>query len=247
MTVGPRRRSVPRACGTAGALAVVWLLALTSGCAPSLPAFAGSRTTPEGRVDAVLGMAGRLPTGDLAAGEALSLAGPGGIAPAGALRVGVSEDVDVGLVVSSASGRAELRWGTRLGQLRAHVGVAGFGGYAVTNPDANGAQGTGWRAGALVPLTLAFDVAGILEAWIGARFAFERVEGVLGPGSLGVPSALWGLRGGGVVGLALGFRRVHFLAELAVDGEHWSGQNGGVSLERAGVALTPAFALRVRF
>jgi hypothetical protein len=228
----------------------VWTLLLlvgASGCAPSLPAFAGSRTTPEGRLDAVLGMAGRLPTGDLASGDALALAGPGGIAPAGAVRVGVSDDVDLGLVVSSASGRAELRWGTRLGQLRAHVGLAGFGGYAVTNADANGAQGSGWRAGALLPLTLAFDVAGILEAWIGARFAFERVEGELGPGALGARSALWGLRGGGVVGLALGFRRVHFLAELAVDGEHWSGQNGGVSLERAGVALTPAFALRIRF
>lgn len=240
-----------RASGTTlGQPFAVWTLLLlvgASGCAPSLPAFAGSRTTPEGRLDAVLGMAGRLPTGDLASGDALSLAGPGGIAPAGAVRVGVSDDVDLGLVVSSASGRAELRWGTRLGQLRAHVGLAGFGGYAVTNADANGAQGSGWRAGALLPLTLAFDVAGILEAWIGARFAFERVEGELGPGALGARSALWGLRGGGVVGLALGFRRVHILAELAVDGEHWSGQNGGVSLERAGVALTPAFALRVRF
>ncbi|MFN7697032.1 MAG: hypothetical protein ACK6CU_13775 [Deltaproteobacteria bacterium] len=245
MTGAPRR---PSAAVLGRALALGTLLAAGAlGCAPSLPAFAGSRTTPDGRVDVVLGMAGRLPTGELAAGDALSLAGPSGIAPAAGVRVGVAEDVDVGLVVSSASGRAELRWGGRVGPLRAHVGLAGFGGYAVTGLDENGAQGSGWRAGALVPLTLAFDVAGILEAWLGARVALERVEGALGPPSLGVRSAAWGLRGGGVVGLALGFRRVHVLAELAIDGEHWSGQNGASPFERAGVALTPAFALRVRF
>jgi hypothetical protein len=199
-------------------------------------------------VDLAAGMAARLPTGDLARDDGtLELAGPGGIAPAGAARVGLDRDVDLGLVVSGASGRAELRWGTRVGQLRAHVGLAGFGGYATTTLDAMGAQGSGWRAGAFVPLTLAFDVAGILEAWLGARFAFERVEGVLGSLDANARSAAWGVRGGGVVGLALGFRRVHVLAELAVDGEWWSGETGTISFERSGVALTPAFALRVRF
>lgn len=223
------------------------LVSVASGCAPSLPSFAGSRTTPADRTDVLLGMAARVPTGDLASDASLALAGPGGLAPAGVVRVGVSPEVDVGMVVSGASGRLEARYGTRLGQLRAHIGVAGFGGYAVTDPDANGAQGSGWRAGGFVPLTLAFDVAGILEAWIGARLAFERVEGDLGPSALGARTDAWGLRGGGVIGLALGFRRVHVLAELAVDGEHWSGHVGTTSFERAGVSLTPAFGARVRF
>ncbi|MBX7190497.1 MAG: hypothetical protein K1X94_00480 [Sandaracinaceae bacterium] len=229
------------------ALLAALLASSATACAPALPSFAGSRTTPADRVDVVAGMAARVPTGDLASGDSLALAGPAGIAPAGALRVGVSPELDMGLVVSSASGRAELRYGTRVGQLRAHVGLAGFGGYAVTDPDANGAQGSGWRAGAFVPLTLAFDVAGILEAWVGARFAFERVEGQLGPMAMGLASDAWGVRGGGVLGAALGFRRVHVLAELAIDGEWWSGHAGSVAFERAGVSLTPAFALRVRF
>ncbi len=223
------------------------VIASLAACAPSLPSLSGARTTPDGRADVLLGMAARVPTGDLASGDAMSLAGPGGIAPAGAVRVGVSHDVDVGLVVSAASGRAELRYGARVGSLRLHAGLAGFGGYAVTSPDANGAQGSGWRAGAFVPLTLGFDVAGILEAWVGARFALERVEGQLGPSEMNATSSAWGVRGGGVVGLALGFRRVHVLAELAVDGEWWSGQLAGVGFERAGVSLTPAFGVRVRF
>lgn len=229
-----------------GSLLGLSTLALSTGCAPTLPSFAGSRTTPASRVDVALGMAGRLPTGDLASGPALALAAPAGIAPAGAVRIGLEDDVDLGLVVSASSARAELRYGARLGQLRMHVGVAGFGGYAVTDPDMNGAQGSGWRAGAFVPLTLAFDVAGMLEAWVGARLALERVEGSLGAEPAGRSDA-WGFRGGGVVGLALGFRRVHVLAELAVDGEHWSGSTAGVSFERAGVSLTPALGLRVRF
>jgi hypothetical protein len=219
-----------------------------AGCAPALPSFAGSRTTPDGRADVVLGMAARVPTGDLAQDDrALGLAGPGGIAPAGAVRVGLSRALDLGMVVSAASGRAELRYGGRFGQLRAHVGLAGFGGYATTALDAMGAQGAGWRAGAFVPLTLAFDAAGILEAWVGGRFAFERVEGSLGPADANAPTSAWGVRGGGVVGLALGLRRVHLLVELAVDGEWWTGRTGDVAFERTGVALTPAFAVRARF
>lgn len=239
------RSKVVGAWGLAAAIAL-------AGCAPSIPSFSGARTTPDGRVDLLAGMSARVPTGDLASGDAMSLAAPGGIAPAGAVRVGVSRELDLGLVVSAASGRAELRYGETVGSVRLHAGIAGFGGYAVTDPDANGAQGSGWRAGAFVPLTLGFDVAGILEAWVGARFAFERVEGQLGPTTMmptstNATSSAWGVRGGGVVGLALGFRRVHVLAELAVDGEWWSGQLAGVSFERSGAALTPAFGVRIRF
>ncbi len=229
-------------------LALALLLGWLPACAPALPSFAGSRTTPAGRADVVLGMAARVPTGDLALDDGtLELAGPGGIAPAGAARVGLSREVDLGLVVSGATGRAEVRYGTQLGQLRAHVGLAGFGGYATTTLDTMGAQGSGWRAGVLVPLTLSFEVAGVLEAWLGARFALERAEGTLGPMSANARATAWGARGGGVVGLALGFRRVHVLAELAVDGEWWSGATADLAYEKAGVVLTPAFALRVRF
>lgn len=242
--LGPWARDGSRA-PLARPLGLLLLTALV-GCAPALPSFSGSRTTPSGRTDLAVGMAARVPTGDLAAGTVLALAAPAGIAPAGVVRVGVSDDVDVGLVVAGAGGRAELRFGGRVGQLRAHLGMAAHAGYATTPLDVDGAQGQGWRAGAFVPLTLAFDVAGILEAWLGARFALDRVEGVLADSAMNAPSSAWGVRGGGVVGIALGFRRVHVLAELAVDGEWWSVASAGASLERAGVALTPALAVRLR-
>jgi hypothetical protein len=54
-------------------------------------------------------------------------------------------------------------------------------------------------------------------------------------------------RAGAFLGLAVGIRRVHVLAELAADYEYWRGALGGVAIERQGLALTPGFALRIRF
>jgi len=198
---------------------------------------------------------------DVAPGEVIALVGPSGAGKSTMLAL-LSRfyDVDAGRVLlegvevrdlppaalAHARPRVAQAPGLFSGPLRAHVGSAGFGGYAARPLDGAGGQGEGWRAGAFVPLTLALEVAGILEAWLGARLAFERVEGALAPSALNAPSSAWGLRGGGVVGLALGFRRLHVLAELAVDAEWWSGTTAGASFERVGVALTPALAVRVR-
>ena len=227
------------------ALSVMLLL----GCAPALPTFSGARTTPEGRTDHGLGMASRVPTGDRAPTEgSLDLAAPAGLAPAAFARVGLNHDWDLGLIAAGPSGRLELRAHTRLSSyIRVHGGVSAFGGYASTPIDPLNSQGEGWRAGVLVPLVVTFDVLSILEAWAGLRLGAERAEGLLASSYGNAPTSAWGLRGGGVVGFALGFRRVHLLAELGVDGEWWQGESSAVRFERAGVALTPAVALRIRF
>ena len=219
------------------------------GCAPALPTFSGARTTPEGRTDLGLGMASRVPTGDLAPTEgSLDLAAPAGIAPAAFARIGLNHDWDLGLVAAGPSGRLELRTHTRLSTyIRVHGGVSAFGGYASTPLDLSNTHGEGWRAGVLVPVVVTFDVLSILEAWVGVRLGAERAEGMLSSSYGGAPTSAWGLRGGGVLGFALGFRRVHLLAELGVDGEWWQGESNMLRFERAGVALTPAVALRVRF
>ncbi len=219
------------------------------GCAPALPSFAGARTTPDQRVDLGVGLASRIPTGDLAPTEgSLDLAAPAGMAPAAFARVGLNHDWDLGLIAAGPSGRVELRVHERLSTyFRVHGGASAYGGYASTPVDAMRSQGEGWRAGVLLPLTVTYEVPGILEAWLGARLGAERAEGLLASSYANAPSSAWGLRGGGVVGLAAGFRRVHVMAELAVDGEWWMGETNGLRFERVGVALTPAVAIRLRF
>ena len=151
----------------------------------------------------------------------------------GAVRV--NPDVDLGLDVSGANLRASARGQVREGTVRFIGGISGFGG-AVLDPGAAG------RLGVSLPLTLAVDLFSVVELWLGVRASLEHVFGDLDPGAL----TLTGLRTGGVLGLAVGFRRIHVLLELGVDHEYWFGRLGGVDFERNGVAFTPAFALRIR-
>lgn len=225
-------------------------LVLASGCATSVPAFAGASTTPHDRVDVLAGMTARVATGDLVDQDAtLAQIAPQGVAPAGAARVGLDGGWDLGLVVAGPSGRAELRHAARLSTYtRFHVGVGAYAGYAGSmgglEAPSSTLHGEGWRAGLSVPAVIGIEIGSLVEGWFGVRVGAEHVEGT----DLDARrSDAWALRGGGVLGVALGLRRVHVLAELAVDGEWWKGTTGSVALERAGVVLTPAFGVRVRF
>ena len=227
------------------------LLACLVGCAPALPSFTGGRTTPEGRGDVALGGSARVPLGDLSRpvdGPLLGLMSSGGVAPVGFFRVGVARGWDLGVLVAGPSGRLELRGGVRLGSLARFVGGVGVYGGGLTREatDPQGA-GDGFRVGALVPLVLTLDLGGIFEAWGGVRLGFEHVGGGLALGGIRTTGDATAFRGGLVVGLAVGFRRVHALLELAADYEYWRGQLGSLGFERQGVALVPAFGLRVRF
>jgi len=111
-----------------------------------------------------------------------------------------------------------------------HVGVVHDGSTAV-------------RAGGTVPLVLGLDLLSVLEVWVGVRGALEYIGGDLADGTA---LSLTGVRAGGVVGLATGFRRLHVLIELGVDHELWTGELGGAAVERNGLVLVPAFAVRLR-
>lgn len=224
---------------------------LTGGCAPALSSFSGGRTTPEGRGDLAIGASARAPLGDLARPTdqaVLGLTSPGGVAPAGFFRLGLSRRWDLGVLVAGTTGRIELRASHRLsGVARVIGGVSGYGGYVVREDDPEG-RGDGFRAGALVPLVLALDLGGVFEAWGGLRLGYEHVGGTVHPDPL---TAMAGdanaFRGGLVVGLAIGLMRIHALVELAADYEYWRGQLAGAVFERQGIALVPGFAIRARF
>lgn len=222
-----------------------------SACAPALSSFSGSRTTPEGRGDLAVGASVRAPLGDLArpADQAvLGLTSPGGVAPAGFFRLGLTRRIDMGVLIAGTTGRLEIRLSHRLsGTARVIGGLSGYGGYVVREDDPEG-RGEGFRAGALVPLVLSLDLGSVFEAWGGLRLGYEHVGGTVRPDpALAMTGEANAFRGGLVVGLAIGLARIHALIELAADYEYWRGQLAGADFERQGIALVPGFAIRARF
>jgi hypothetical protein len=224
------------------------LAVLAAGCAPAMPSFTGGRTVPADRSDLALGAAVRVPVGDMVAApddgtdadELIGFGAPGGVAPVAFVRHGLTDDVDLGVEAAGSSLLLSLR-----GQLRHRSGLRLIGGVApyvgLVHDD-----GTAVRAGGALPIGIAFDAFSVLEAWLGARIAVEHVTGEMGPDAAAQSASLTGLRAGGVVGIAAGFRRLHVLVELGVDYEHWTGALADSSIERSGVVLTPGFALRLR-
>ncbi len=215
----------------------------------------GGRTTPRDRVDVAVGGAARIPLGELApsempvgAEEVLAFAEPGGVAPIGFVRWGFLRRWDVGLFVSGSTARLELMGEVRLSTfMRVIGGIAPYGGYAWGQARQGTGGGEGWRLGGLIPLALALDVGGIVEGWIGGRVGFEHAEGMVGVDTMRTAGHLSAFRGGLMVGMGLGLRRLHILGELAVDYEYWRGALDGIPIERQGIALTPGFAMRLRF
>jgi len=222
----------------------VFILALLSlaGCAPALPSFAGGSTVPTGRSDLAAGAAYRIPVGDLSPeamgaelDQALSFGAPGGATPVAFVRHGLGPRADLGVEATASSARGHLRGRLPLGTVSFLYGIAPHVGVAHDETSAV-------RVGGTVPLVIALDLFSLYEAWIGARITVEHIAGDLGPSSV----SLTGLRTGGVVGLAVGFRRFHVMMELGVDHELWTGSLGDISIGANGLVLTPAFAVRLR-
>jgi hypothetical protein len=237
----------------------VVLVIVATGCAPALPTLSGGRTTPGDRADLAVGLAARAPALDLSppdapgTSELLTLSGPGGIVPVGVFRMGLDEDWDLGVVVAGTGGRIEVRSGGALGTLaNYHVGAAVSAGYQ-TSEARQGTTGEmlasaeGYRAGGFVPLGIGAAIGGIFEAWGTVRLGAEYVAGSVGSAMTARSGDAWILRSGLALGLGVGFRRIHVLLELSVDFEHVRGQLGGVAIDRSGIVLTPATALRLRF
>jgi len=232
-------------------LAAVLLSMAAGGCATAVPAMAGGSTTPRGRTDLALGGAARVPLGELKDWEAGEPndepdASAGGVVPMGYARYGLTERWDLGLLVAGTMARIDARHESLLreGSTRSSlvVGLEPFGGWIARD----GASAEGGRAGLEVPFTYGVDIGGVYEIWVGARASGEWVRGDFIRSDDGALEAGWGVRVGPVIGMALGIRRVHALVELTAAYEHWSIDDSGGRLRRNGVALTPAFALRLR-
>lgn len=178
-----------------------------------------------------MGAAARVPHGDLRrnpAGEAE--VGAAGVVPVAMGRVGISETVDLGVVVAGPVGGLGARHSTLLIDdsiaYELTVGataLAGAGG---------GTEGGGVLYAVDVPVTLGIDVASFARAWLGVRLGLAEHTG---------DRRARLLRAGAVVGGAFGFRHLHALVELDASWESWS-----LDVQASGLALTPSFALQLR-
>ena len=219
---------------------------VVSGCAPAWPMLVGGRTVPSGRSDIAAGASYRIPVGDMVATtdpaptqRLIAFGAPGGAVPLVALRHGLGPRLDFGLAASGSTVTAEVRGREPVSSFSLVYGIQALGGLAA-------GDGLAGRVGGTVPVALAIDVFSVVQAWFGLRVGIEHVRGDLdGPAGSG-PLELTGLRTGGALGIAVGFRRFFVFIELAADHEAWWGTVTGTSIERNGLVLTPAFALAVR-
>jgi hypothetical protein len=212
----------------------------------------GGTTTPEGRVDIAAGGAARLPLGRLDAArepdQGLGFLQPGGISPLLSAGLPLASRTDLGLLASGAAFQARIRHGFRLSEEVALLGaVAPFLGWLpLRDPERRDLKGGGLRAGAELPWVMAISLGGLYEAWAGVRAGVEHDRGSLEGTNETIELSGTGFRAGALLGVGLGFRRLHALLEIAADHEWWwlAGDPGSWLL--SGFSLTPAFALRLR-
>jgi hypothetical protein len=179
-----------------------------------------------------------------------------GLAPLVGARVGVGSHVEAGLAYTGRAVRADVR---RSFDLSRHWSLSlGAGGTAVLNgrqagevlPNVDLGQLHGW--GADVPLLAGYASDGDLYmVWLGARGGWEHVDvsqvrSVPNAPPLGAqPVSLSATRfwGGGLFGLAVGFRHVHVAMEIDVYLASIAGDYAGTHAQVAGIALAPASSI----
>jgi hypothetical protein len=180
-----------------------------------------------------------------------------GLAPLVGARVGTGAQVEVGLAYTGRALRADVR---RSFDLSGHVALSiGAGGTAAivgrqdgsSLPNVALGRVHGW--GGDVPLLLGYtSEAGLYSLWVGARGGWEHIDSddVSDPGAPAGPAiAITATRawGGGLIGLAAGFRHVHVAVELDVCYSSVTGEYSTVHAEVAGWTLAPAAALWWQF
>ncbi len=179
-----------------------------------------------------------------------------GLAPFVAARVGIGGEAEGGITYTGRMARIDMRRSFEIGNnVSVSVGAGGSGafygrqqGSTLPNVDLSRLRGYG----ADVPLLIGWESSGaIYRVWAGARAGFEHdsIENLtsepkgtaLGPDPVTLSATRY--YGGGLVGLAAGFRHIHVALELDVQYAVVDGQYNQTNVKIRGVALTPASAV----
>jgi hypothetical protein len=231
-----------------------------------------AQTLPPGEVRAFAGFSANVATGGLgdalqaAKGEASSgsadetyargalvaASETPGLAPLAGARVGLGSQFEAGLSYTGRAVRADVRRAFELtGRWSLSVGTGGtavlYGRQAGdVLPNVDLGQLHGWGADVPVLVGYASD-GGLYTVWAGGRAGWEHVDigQVTSVPMSDAPASLSATRfwGGGLLGVAAGFRHVHVALELDVSYARITGDYLGVHAEVAGLALTPAGGL----
>ncbi len=182
------------------------------------------------------------------------------LAPYASGRVGLGNRFEGGLAYTGRAVRVDLRRSFPLSEYWAlSVGVGGSAvlyGHADGSqlPDVDLGQLHGW--GADVPLLVGYESDdGLYMAWVGARAGGEHVDisevrsepksVTLGTPPVGLSATrYWG---GGLLGLAIGFRHVHVAIEVDAAYGTISGDYHGVHATVSGLTVAPGTTLWWRF
>jgi hypothetical protein len=183
--------------------------------------------------------------------------GPG-LAPVVGARVGVARATEAGLAYTARAVRADARHS--FGLSRSWALSLGAGASAVLRGQQVGDMTSdvdlgplhGW--GADVPVLVGYSSEGDLyRVWVGARAGVEQIDlsavQALGGSSAAqaatAPISLSAMRvwGGGLLGLAVGFRHTHVAMELDICYANVAGKYGGTHASVAGATLAPASSL----
>ncbi len=184
-----------------------------------------------------------------------------GLAPYASGRVGLGAQFEAGLTYTGRAARVDLRRSFDYGAVSLSVGgglsyifYGDPGGAALADIDVNSIQGFG----ADVPILVGWQSsARLIMIWGGVRAGFDHVgiaetdeaEFMMTPTLSSPPSELSATRvyGGGLVGLAAGFRHVHVALELDVAYQTISGTFFVTQAQIAGLSMAPAGALWLDF
>ncbi len=234
-------------------------LRVAAGMSANAIAGGASSSLTAARNEAASDVSGTAPTDATYTKGALVAAAIGpGIAPYVSARVGMPYQFEGGLTYTGRGIRADLRRAFYFGADRAWAVSVGVGGSAAlygrlqstTLPGVDLSDLRGW--GADVPLLVGYEsTGGLYMLWFGVRGGWEHdeIEDLTSEPktvTLGVPPVglsgdkYWG---GGVLGIATGFRHLHVALELDANVIYVTGQFNGTSASVTGAAITPATAL----
>jgi hypothetical protein len=178
-----------------------------------------------------------------------------GVAPYAGARAGLGEGFEVGLTYTGRAARADFRHSWSWDRLSLSIGggmsyifYGDAQGASLPFIDVDSVQGYG----ADVPVLIGWEsAAGIFMAWVGVRGGFDhagisdtdQVQFMGGPGELSATRVY----GGGLVGVATGFRHIHVALEFDANYQSVSGSFFTMHVSDAGLTLVPAGALWVDF